>query len=938
VTDQHAYLTPEAKARLRIDVQLEAAGFAVQHRKGMNLYAKQGVAVREFPLVAGHGFADYLLFVNGQAVGVVEAKKEGETLSKVEPQTGKYSVGLPAQLDCPSRPLPFLYESTGVETEFTNLLDPIPRSRPVFAFHRPETMAKILQGLTQNPAAPTLRARLASMPPLERGNLRDAQFRGLAGDPTNLGVEPSLARNDPRLLLQMTGGAGKTFLAVNEIYRQLKVAGAAQSPIRALFLVDRKHLGRQALLEFEHFITPDDGRKFTDLYSVQLLTSNAINPSASVVIGTVQRLYSILAGEAEMPEELDEISADDVEIKAPVTVVYNPNLPIEFFDFMIMDECHRSYFGVWRQVLDYFDAFDIGLTATPTKQSLGWFKQNLVFEYTEPQGIADGVIVDFDVYEIRTRITAQGSTVEAGEVSRFRNRATRQLRLEMLEDDFVYTSTDLDRVAVAEDQIRTIWEHIRDHWQTDIFPGRKEFPKTLVFAKDDSHADDIIRIIREVFGQGNDFAKKITYKTKDGDPETLIGELRNEYYPRIAVTVRLIDTGMDVKPLEMLVFMRTVDTPHTFEQMKYRANRSINPTDLQAVSGADAFKERFVLIDTVGVMHQDRQEAVPLERHPTVSLEKLLQRVADGERGLEIASTVAARLARLDRRLSKEDRDELAKLADGAQLASLANAIVEAIDPDFQQQMAIAHGVKEPTTSDLAKVQRELIEAALKPLASNPSLRKRLVEIRRHFDQLMDEVSQDEVLVAGFSVAAKERATAIVESWRRFIEENKDSIQALQILYSRPYAQRLTYAEIKELARAIALPPHSWTPERLWQAYETLERSKVRGSGGRVLTDLVSLVRYALDQDNELVPFTETVHEKFDRWLMLQEQSGRTFTEAQLEWLYRIRDHLATSLTIETDDFDLVPFSEHGGLGKASAVLGPALPTILEELNELVAA
>ncbi len=936
--DDNPYLKAEAKARLNIDKQLQAAGFVVQNYRAMNLYAQQGVAVREFRLADGFGTCDYMLFVDGQAVGVVEAKKEGKPLAQVEVQTGKYSKGLPANLSCPTRPLPFLYETTGVETEFTNMLDPVPRSRRVLTFHRPETMARWIQAMIQNPSAPTLRARLRQMPPLDRAGLRDAQFRALKGDGTFDGIEPSLARNDPRLLVQLTGGAGKTLLAISEVYRQLKVAGAAQSPARVLFLVDRRHLGRQVLLEFEKFITPDDGRKFTDLYTVQLLSSNTINPAASVVISTIQRLYSILKGEPEMDPELDEASAGELDVKVPVDVTYNPDLPIEFFDFIIIDECHRSIYGVWCKVLEYFDAFHIGLTATPTKQAFAFFKQNLVFEYSEPEGIVDGVIVDFDVYEIRTRISGHGSTVEAGLVTKFRNRATRDERLEMLEDDFVYTESELNRQAVSEDQIRTIWEHIRDVWQSDLFRGRKEFPKTLVFALNDSHADDIIRIVRQVFGQGNDFAKKITYKTTDGNPEDLIAELRNEYFPRIAVTVRLIDTGMDVKPLEMLVFMRTVDTPHTFEQMKFRANRSINPTDLQAVSGADAVKERFVLVDTVGVVHQERQEAVPLDRSPSVPFEKLLQQAAAGDRTVELASTLASRLSRLDRRITKQDRAELATIADGLELGQLARAIVQAIDPDFERKVATEEGVAEPTTSDLARVERRLIEDALRPLAANPALRKRLVEIRRSFEQLYDDLSQDEILSAGFSVDAKGRAKATVESWRQFIEDNKDSIEALQILYSRPYAQRLTYSEVKQLAHAIALPPRNWTPERLWQAYETLDRSRVRGSGGRILTDLVSLVRFALEQDTELVPFTETVNQRFDRWLMQQEQAGQVFSEPQLEWLRRIRDHLATSLTIEPDDFAFVPFVEHGGLAKASEIFGTELPTILAQLNDAVAA
>jgi type I restriction enzyme, R subunit len=926
--DDNTYLTAEARARVKIDARLKASGFGVQNYQSMNLYAQEGVAVREFRMAPGHGTSDYLLFIDAHAVGVAEAKKTGETLSKVESQTGKYSVGLPENLEAPRRPLPFLYETTDNEIQFTNLLDPEPRSRRVFGFHRPETMARWLREADLTPEAPSLRARLQILPDLSRTGLWDAQYRALRA------IEASLARNDPRMLVQMTMGAGKTTLAVAEAYRLIKFGGAH----RVLFMVDRGHLGKHALEEFEKFVTPDDGRKFTELYSVQRLTSNTINPAAKVVICTVQRLYSILRGEADLDPELEELDPEEVAPKVPVTVGYTPAVLPEFFDFIFIDEGHRSIFGVWSQVLEYFDAFQIGLTATPTKQALGFFDQNLVFEYSHPEAVANRVNVDFDVYDLRTRITAKGSVVEAGIVTKFRNRVTRELRTELLDEDFTYDGKALDRVAVSDDQIRTVWEHLRDVYQTEIFPGRKEFPKTLVFAKDESHAEDIVRIIRLVFGKGNDFVKKITYKPTDGDPETLISEMRNSFNPRIAVTVNLIATGTDIKALEMLVFMRTVDSPSHFEQMKGRGIRVIDDTDLQAVSGADAIKDRFVIVDTVGVMRQDRQETIPLDRKPTVPLDRLLQRVANGDRTLELASTLASRLARLNQRLTKHDREELTTAAGGVEISELVRGLVESIDPDHQLEVAVAEGSAEPTVEQLMRIEHRLIEAALKPLASNPDLRKKIIDVRKSYEQLIDQTSQDEVLSSGFSVDAKLRATQMVQSWKQYIEDNKDGITALQILYSRPFGQRLTHPEIKELASAIGRPPFSWTPERLWKAYETLDKSRVHGSGRRMLTDLVSLVRFALEQENELVPFSEKVRQRFDNWVMQQEQTGRTFTPEQLVWLDRIRDHLATSLTIEPDDFGYVPFVEHGGLGAATDAFGSELPKLLSDLNEAVAA
>ncbi|MGB7964284.1 MAG: DEAD/DEAH box helicase family protein, partial [Propionicimonas sp.] len=538
------YLTAEARARIEIDQQLETAGWLVQDRAGMNLYAGQGVAVREFIMAPGHGRADYLLFVDGVAVGAVEAKPAGKPLAGVEAQSAKYAAGLPPELPSLMAPLPFLYEATGEETTLTNGLDPDPRSRQVFWFHRPETMARWVRQWQADHDGGSLRARLRRLGDVPPDGLRRIQVHAIAA------IEASMRDNRPRALAQMATGSGKTFMAANLAYRLVMAADAE----RVLFLVDRANLGRQTLREFQQFATPGDGRKFTDLYNVQLLTSNRIDPAARVVITTVQRLYSMLRGEVDLPPESDELSGELIEPERPVEVDYNPAVPVEAFDVVIIDEAHRSIYGVWRQVIEYFDAFLIGLTATPAKQTFGFFNQNMVVEYGHAQAVADGVNVDFDVYRIRIQITEHGSTVQAGLVTKFRDRETRALRLEKLDEDITYDAAQLDRDVVAVDQIRTVIRAFRDNLfqpldQGGIFPGRTEVPKTLVFAKDDSHADDIVRIAREEFGRGNDFAEKITYRTTGVKPEDLLNQFRNSFNPRIAVTVDMIATGTDVRPL-----------------------------------------------------------------------------------------------------------------------------------------------------------------------------------------------------------------------------------------------------------------------------------------------------------------------------------------------------------------------------------------------------
>jgi type I restriction enzyme, R subunit len=928
MTEDIAYLTPEAKARVEIDRMLAASGWTVQSAAKVNLRATLGVAVREFVLKKPHGRVDYLLFVDGRAVGVVEAKKEGEPLIGVEWQSARYVHGLPDEMPrALDGALPFAYESTGVETRFTNTLDPDAASRLVFSFHRPETLAGWLGEAARDPSAPTLRNRLRVMPPADLTGLwppKDVAVRNL---------EQSLAAGRPRALIQMATGSGKTLLAAFVSYRLVKFADAK----RVLFLVDRANLGRQTLKEFQGFTTPDDGRKFTELYNVQHLSSNVVDPVARVTISTIQRVYSILRGEADLDPELDEQSAYELATE-PVPVEYNPAVPPETYDVVIVDECHRSIYGLWRQVLDYFDAFTVGLTATPNKQAFGFFNQNLVMEYGHDQAVADGVNVDFDVYRIRTEITEQGSTIDAGIVTKFRDRQTRRTRWEKLDEELAYTPQQLDRAVVARDQIRTVLEVFRDRLFTEIFPGRSEVPKTLIFAKDDAHADEIVEIARDVFGKGNDFAAKITYKTSGRRADELISEFRNSYNPRIAVTVDMIATGTDVKPLECVFFMRMVRSRTYFEQMKGRGVRVINDADFQAVTPDSTVKDRFVIVDAVGVTETELVDTQPLDREPTVPLDRLLKQLSWGVVSPDALSTIAGRLSRLDRHLTAPDREKIEELSGGASLKEIAGEIVAALDPDRQLAAArAATGSDEPSADAISEASRALLEAAAESLSTNPELRDYIVEVRRSYEQVIDETSADAVIDAGYSKDATDRARMTVDSWEQFVNDNKDEITALQILYSRPRVERLTFREVKELAQRIGRPPYQWTPEKLWDAYEQLDRSKVRGSGQRVLTDLVSLVRVALHQESELVAYPERVRERYRAWLLQQENAGRTFTPEELVWLERIRDHVAASLGITLDDFSYTPFSDAGGLGKVTQVFGEELNPLLEQLTDALA-
>jgi len=943
---------PEQRAREKIDAALVQAGWVIQDRDELDLSAGRGVAIREFKLTTGHGYADYMLFVDGKAVGVLEAKPEGHTLSGVEVQADKYSTGIPAGLDPPVEPLPFLYLSTGTDTRFTNLLDPDPRSRRIFQVHQPATLADWLtaetldtwvkghSGFTAAEATmpSTLRSRLRAMPSIEKSFLFPNQLQAVVN------LEHSLFQNRPRSLVQMATGSGKTIMAVTAAYRLIKFGGAR----RVLFLVDRSNLGEQAEKEFQGFRTPDDNRKFTELYNVQRLTSNTIGASSKVVITTIQRLYSMLKGEADLDPEVEEVSLFEfagAAMKEPLPVVYNRAYPPEYFDAIVIDECHRSIYTLWRQVLEYFDAFLIGLTATPAKHTFGFFNQNLVMEYGHEEAVADGVNVDFEIYKIRTRITEHGSTIQAeyGTVVGYRHRQSRKLRWEAPDEDITYGADALDRAVVAKDQIRLIVRTFRDRMFTDLFPGRTEVPKTLIFAKDDSHAEDVVEIVREEFGKGNAFCQKITYKTTGRKPADLIQDFRNSFDPRIAVTVDMIATGTDIRPIEVVVFLRAVKSRVAFEQMKGRGVRVIDPTELRAVTPDAHAKTHFVIVDCVGISETSLADTQPLERKKSVPFKALLEHVAMGGSDPDVLSSLASRLSRLDKDCGPEEDARIREASGGVGLTPITHAIVEALDPDRQAARARSiHGLTEgqdPTEAQVRQAAEVLAKEAVTPLATKPGLRQLLQDIRRELEQVIDEVSKDTLIFAGASTEAKQKAKALITSFERFLAENKDEIDALQFFFSVPHRDRLRYEDIKALAAAIKAPPRSWTPELLWRAYEVLESDRVRGaSGKRLLTDIVSLVRFALHQDDQLVPHAERVRTRFDNWLAQQTNQGRKFSDQQTLWLEMMRDHVAASLEIAIEDFDDVPFVQEGGLGRANQVFGDDLGPLLRELNEVLAA
>ncbi len=905
--------TPEARARQHIDAMLSKAGWLVQDRADVNLHAGPGIAVREVPTPTGP--ADYVLFLDGKACGALEAKPEGVTLSGVVPQGDGYAAAAPLGYPSWGNPLPFVYVSTGAETLFQDWRDPHPRPRDVFAVHRPETLRATLA------AGKSLRQRLTTLPPLDSAGLRPCQAEAIRG------LETSLAAGRPRALVQMATGAGKTFTACALTYRLLTHARAK----RILFLVDRSNLGTQARGEFANYHPDGSARLFTDEYTVQLLKGRTISDAASVVVSTVQRLYAALRGQ-DVDDEDDERSgfegpADNVQHE----VVYNAAIPPETFDLIIVDECHRSIYGTWRQVLDYFDAFTVGLTATPGNHTRGFFNQNTVSEYPFERAVADGVNVDFEVWRIRTEVGERGGTVHAGFAVPHRDRTSRRQRLAALEDDLNYVPAQLNRAVEVPNQIRTVLTAYRDALPTQLFPGRTEVPKTLIFCQSDSHAETVTTIAREVFDADARFAQKITYRATGRTGQELIQDFRTDHLFRIATTVDMVATGTDIKSLEVVMFLRDVRSAQYFEQMRGRGARTIQDTDLQRVTPSARAKERFIVVDAVGVTESCKTPSEPLERDRTVSLEALLERVAFGHTDEDTCTTLAGRLVRLDHRLPAEAKAEVATLTNGPGLPAIARALVDACDPTMIASHATATGRSEDDAAT------DLRTDACKLLASLPPLRRRLVEMQRQSEIVVDELTADEVVSTGFDIR---RATEVTERFGEFLADQKDTLAALSILYARPHAaKRLTYDMLEELRTTMARPPWVLKDATVWACYRRLHAGQTRPPAG-LLTDLIGLVRYAIGTRAELESLGPDVNRRFELWLGREKRAGRDYSEDQLAWLRVMRDYVANNVEVTVADLrEVSDFTARGGAARARQLFGAErLPLLVDELTETLVA
>ena len=941
-------MTPEEKARLEIDKRLTEAGYILQDKSEFNPTASLGVAVREFT-TNDNCEVDYALFIDGTPVGIVEAKAN-ETATNlptsVHDQNLNYANSGFKGAGYDKKNIRFLYEATGLLTQFTDLYDAKPRTRKVFSFHQPEELKRLMNEYKFNNNN-TLRSRLRQFPALpnnkdlpEKKKFRKCQIEAIEN------LEKSFTENRPRALIQMATGAGKTFTAITNVYRLLKFAKAG----RVLFLVDTKNLGEQAETEFRNYEPYDETRKLSDIYNIQRIQTSYIPANTKICISTIQRLYAMLSGEiTTFADDADEESNTTNVVRE---VQYNKDYPPEFFDFIIIDECHRSIYNQWRQVLEYFDAFLIGLTATPNMHTYAFFNENVVSEYTHEQAVDDGVNVGaLGTYCIETEITKRGGKVEPTmeQLIEVRDKRTRKQRWETADEQpLEYGASELDKSVVNKSQIRLVLTTFKNNWQKwEYFKNRQELPKTLIFAKDDSHANDIVTIAREVFGEGNDFCKKITYSSEENE-ESLLYNFRKQYYPRIAVTVNKIATGTDVKAIEILLFMRDIRSENYYEQMLGRARRVLDKDELkQSSPSAETPKLGYVIVDAVGVTKSQKTKGRNKcggDTKPTVPFKNLLTAIITGDTSEDTFGTLGTRLEHLDKVMTDKERQEFTKITNGISLRHLAADLKHVHDTD-----EIKHTIetdypdfKQLSPDDKEKIEKEIVKQRCKTAAfplNEPKVRNFLMTIRNSNDQTIDP-SLDRLIPegTGFGEDIAENKELIRKTFREFIDQNKDIITALSIIYNEDYKNRkLTFALIEQLYEKMQRYNHRLNLSALCVAYEPEDRKSILSK----LVDIVQIVRYEWKQIDHLTPFAEVIKKRYDKWIWDRNTNkagqrgadNKPFTEEQKQWLDKICEHIQTNASIDAEALKQEPFNAMGGTAKYFKLFGNQWKEILDELN-----
>ena len=855
-------MTPEEKARITIDRWFNDSGWQVVNRDEYEANIS-AVAIRE-GLLEGNLEADYFLFINGKAIGVLEAKREEVDVSShvVSEQVETYAKSVPSYYQAWKRPLPFLYKSNGKELLFKDMRNPDANWETLSKIHTPNDLVKKF-GIDDP---------FAGLPTLPKKGLRDCQYEAVTE------LEKSFKSGQKRALMVLATGAGKTYTACLTAYRML-----SYTPMRrVLFLVDRNNLGKQAETEFGTFRLTETGDAFNTIFSVNRLRSSAIPSDSNVVISTIQRLFSLLKGEPIADNDEDDENEPDKEVVLPP----NPNLPHDFFDLIIIDECHRSIYGNWRKVLEYFDtARLIGLTATPIPETMAFFNNNRVVNYTLEQSIVDGVNVDCRIYRIKTRETEEGGAILEGQRTKVETRYTGEVKTISNKETKTYTKEELNRSIINPAQIKLILSTYRDAVYTEMFndpprePNMDCLPKTLIFALNENHATNIVNIAKEVFGRDDDrFVQKITYSA--GDSNELIRQFRNDKDFRIAVTCTLVATGTDVKPLEVLIFMRDVASLPLYTQMKGRGVRTIGDEQLRNVTPNAISKDCFFLVDAVGVTEHEHIIPTSYEGPDTeiITLKELLERMTYGNLPDNYLKRLASTLSRLYNKANNSQREQFAKLAHD-DMKELATRIYDALE---NQTLPPFNNVNEPNNERKGLVS---------PITNHADARKYILILAAGFvNTLMP--GEDELIFKGFSV---EEAQGITDAFEQYCTDHSDDIEALRIIYNNQ-GEPITYSMLKDLENKLKMENNRFSPNRLWNSYAIVCPDKVKRTTKKqeaeALTNIIQLVRFAYHQTERLESVYPTARQYFNLWCG-QKQGG--ITDKQREVMSRVVDYIASN-------------------------------------------
>jgi len=856
-------MKPEEKARAKIDRMFEDAGWRVINRDEYSPTIT-AAAIRE-GLLKGNREADYFLFINGKAVGILEAKREEIDVDSdcVHEQVEMYARGVPDCYQAWAKPLPFLYTSNGKYVYFRDFRKPDSEYEEINRIHTPKEIVKML-GITDP---------WAGLPTLRKRGLRDCQYEAITE------LEKSFRTGQKKALMVLATGAGKTYTACLAAYRFL-----AYTPMRhILFLVDRNNLGKQAEGEFGMFRLTENGDTFNSIYTVNRLKSAKIPSDSNVVISTIQRLFSLLKGE----EISDNDDDDENDATEPVTLPSNPNLPPDFFDLIIIDECHRSIYGNWQQVLEYFStARMIGLTATPVAETKAFFNYNIIVNYTLEKSIVDGVNVDCRIYRIKTEATENGGAILQGDKYKRETRYTGKVEDITEKETKNYTKEELNRSIINPAQIKLILETYRDSIYTDMFnepqrePNIDYLPKTLIFALNENHATNIVRIAKEVFGRTDGtFVQKITYSA--GDSNELIRQFRNNKEFRIAVTCTLVATGTDVKPLEVVMFMRDVQSLPLYVQMKGRGVRTIGDEQLRNVTPNATSKDCFFLVDCVGVTEHEHTITSPTddsEPTQTITFKELLEHIAHGDLPNKYLRTLASRLSRIHNKADNSQRERIRELA-GCGMDELASRIFDAMEK----------GTLPPFT-DINQPNNER-KGLVAVIAQRPELREYLLILNAGFVNIL-QPGEDTLISKGFSV---EEAKETTSAFEQYCEEHKDKIEALRIIYNNE-GMPITYAMLKDLQQRIKMANNRFTIAELWNKYCQLYPEKVSRHSKKeekdALTNIIQLVRFALHQIAKLESLYPSANRYFNLWCG---QLQRQLTEEQMNVISRIAQYIASN-------------------------------------------